>query len=292
MASHCLRCLLGVALCLLLSGVSPTDVGDVERWALIDGRSVGEWTAVESTLSLGTAEGEDAFLFHVPVDWTAGEKDYPVGWPRIHMRVPDDKADWRRWEQLRLRVYAPAEGDPLPADPIGVSLGTGDHHSSWGRNATGLRRGDWMEFALDLSDVPDADRVHSIVVFVSESNYRHGDTLRFYVSRLELVRHLKPTLAGLESVPGVAFADAAAVSFRVKMLGVGSGTARIEIALRRGEVTVSQTTARVVRGTTLVTLPLSPTVPPGEYTVVARAGETEISQPIRLVASPWQEVAQ
>jgi hypothetical protein len=149
-----------------------------------------------------------------------------------------------------------------------------------------------MEFALDLSDVPDADRVHSIGIFVSESNYRHGATLRFYVSRLELVRHLKPTLVGLDSVPGVAFADAAAVSFRVKMLGVGSGTAEIEIALRRGDATVSQTTARVVRGTTLVTLPLSSTARPGEYTLLARAGEKEISQPIRLVASPWQEAVQ
>ncbi len=292
MASHCFRCLLGMALCLLLGNVSATDAGDVERWVLIGGRSVGEWAAVESTLSLATARGEDAFLFHVPVDWTAGEKDYPVGWPRIQMRVPDDRADWRQWEQLRLRLYVPAEGDPLPADPIGISLGTGDHHSSWGRNATGLRRGDWTEFAFELSDVPDADRVHSIGIFISESNYRHGATLRFYVSRLELVRHLKPTLVGLDSVPGVAFADAAAVSFRVKMLGVGSGTAEIEIALRRGDATVSQTTARVVRGTTLVTLPLSSTARPGEYTLLARAGEKEISQPIRLVASPWQEAVQ
>lgn len=292
MASHCFRCLLGMALCLLFSNVSAADPGDVERWVLIDGRSLGEWTAAESTLSLGTAKGEDAFLFYVPVDWTAGERDYPVGWPRIHMRIPDERADWRRWEQLRLRVYAPAEGDPLPVDPIGVSLGTGDHHSSWGRNATELRRGDWMEFVFDLSDVPDADRVHSVVVFISESDYRHGDTLRFYVSKLELVRWLTPTLVGLESVPGVAFADAAAVPFGVKMLGVGSGTAEIEIALKRGATTVSQTTARVVQGTTVVTLPLPSTARPGEYTLVARAGTKELSHPMRLVASPWQEAAQ
>jgi hypothetical protein len=279
-------------MCLLPGRVFAANAEDVERWVLIDGRTVGAWRATEATLSLATARGEDAFLFHVPVDWTAGEEDYPVGWPRINMGIPDDRVDWRRWEQFRLRVCVPAEGDPLPAEPIGISLGTGDHHSSWDKSAAGLQRGNWMEFAFDLSDVPDADRVHSLGVFISESNYRHGDTLDFYVSRLELVRYLKPTLVGFESVPGVAFADAAAVPFQVKMLGVGDGTTEIEIGLKRGDATVSQATARVVRGTTLVSLPFFATVLPGEYTLVARSGEKEISRPIRLIASPWQEAAQ
>ena len=287
-----LRCILGMAVSLLPGAALAADAADVERWTLIDGRTVGPWVAVESTLSLAAAKGEDAFLFHVPIDWSAGEENYPVGWPRIQMRVPDASVDWRRWEQLRLRVYAPAEGDPLPAEPIGISLGTGDHHSSWGRSAAGLRRGDWMEFAFDLSDVPDRDRVHSICVFVSEEAYPDGATLRFYVSGLELVRYLKPTLMELASVPAVAFADAAAVPFEVKMLGVeAGGSARVEMTLRRGDTVVARTAAPVAQGATAVTLRLPPATPPGLYALVVRLGEKEITENIRLIASPWQEAA-
>lgn len=282
-----------VGLVAVATFLSAGSAATVERKLLIDGRTLGAWTPAESALSLETVAGEPAFRFYVPVDWSAGEQNYPVGWPRISLRLPDDSTDWRQWDQLRLRVYAPPDDPPLPRDPIGVALGTGERHSSWGRVAEGLPRGQWTDFAFDLSDVPNRDHVHTVTIYISEEAYPDGAKLRFYISALELVRYLQPTLLALQSSPTVAFADAPALPLTLRVAGVRSGApARLPIALMRGNACLASAAVQVDEGLTTVTFPLPAGTPPGDYTLVAGAGDQAISRPLRLVASPWQEAAQ
>ena len=99
---------------------------DVERLVLIDGKTVNGWEAVESTLTPAVIQGTNALLFSVPVDWSTGEPNYPIGWPRIQMSLPAEMSDWRKWEQMRLRVYALTTRDPLPYRPLGVTVSSAD----------------------------------------------------------------------------------------------------------------------------------------------------------------------
>jgi hypothetical protein len=275
--------------CLLaLAAPASTPADAIERLVLIDGKMADGWTAVESTLTPTAVEGVPALLFGVKVDWSAGEPDYPIGWPRIEMNVPVGRGDWRQWEQMRLKVYALTDRGPLPRRPLGVNVRT-PVRNGWEREAEELPAGQWREFTFDLRDIPERDKVESIGIFISEDAYPDGETLRFYISDLELIRYTKPTLAGSNLLAAVSFADSKALPLAVEMLGVKeSASAPVLLRLMAGDRTLAQTEAHVPEGVTQVSLPLPAGLHPGEYTVVVSSGGRERSHPLKLVPSPWE----
>jgi hypothetical protein len=276
---------------LLLGDRSRSD--NVERLVLIDGKTLNGWEAVESTLSPAAVEGTHALLFSVPVDWRAGEPNYPIGWPRIQMSVPAEMSDWRKWERMRLRVYALTSRDPLPYRPLGVTVSSADRNVSWERDAEGLRTGEWRECTFDLRDVPERGRVRSIGVFVSEDAYPDGEKLSFYISDLELLRYTRPTLVGFDLLAAVAFADAKALPVAVKMLGLGEGeTAPVALRLKEGDKMLAQADVLVPKDVTQISLPLPTGIGPGQYRLVASSGGEERARAVRLVSSPWEGEAQ
>ena len=264
---------------------------DVERLALIDGKSSAGWQCEESTLTAAEVDGTKALLFRVQVNWEGGEPNYPIGWPRIQFRTAPGQGDWRKWEQIRLRVYAKKAGAPFPTHPLGIAVSSGRQNVSWERNCSDLRAGAWQEFVFDPRDAPARESVSSLGVFISESDYSDGDVLDFYISDLELLRYTRPTLMIFHPLGDVAFADAKALQAIVDMLGVAAGTtAPVEIELRRGGEVIAAATTQAAEGQTQVSLPLSKPLPTGAYSLAAKTGGRSLSCNITLVASPWQEV--
>lgn len=296
MASTRFPLALALLLCLLTPGparAATTADDNVERLILIDGRTLGGWVAVESSLAPDSVAGVPALLFTVPVNWSTGEPNYPIGWPRIQLSLPVEMGDWRKWEQMRVRVYALTSRDPLPYRPLGVTVSSADRNVSWERDAVGLQTGQWSEFAFDLRDLPERDRIRSVGIFISEDAYRDGETLQFYISELELLRYTRPTLVGFDLLAAVAFADAKALPVAVKMLGLGEGeTAPVALRLKEGDTLLAQAEVVVPEGVTQVSLPLPTGISPGEYRLVASSGGEERSRAVRLVSSPWEGEAQ
>jgi len=275
---------------LLLGDMPKSD--SVERLVLIDGKTVNGWEAIESALSPAVLEGASALLFSVPVDWSTGEPSYPIGWPRIQMSVPGEMSDWRGWDRMRMRVYALTSRDPLPYRPLGVTVSSGDRNVSWERDAEGLRAGEWREFTFDLRDIPQRDRVRSIGVFISEDAYPDGEKLSFYISDLELLRYARPTLVDFDLLASVAFVDAKGVPLAVHVLGLAEGAAEpVALRLTMGENVLSRTEARVPEGVTQISLPIPAGLSPGQYSVFVSAAGHELSRTVRLISSPWQEIA-
>ncbi len=262
----------------------------VETRVLLDGRGLGDWQAVEATLTATAAQGEPALLFRVPVDWHGGEPNYPIGWPRIQRQVPATEGDWRGWDQLHLRLLGHSSAGGLPFRPFGLTV-SGAGRGGWEREVPALKSDAWQGFSFDLSDLPSADRVRSQGLFISEDKYADGTTLEFFISRIELVRYTQPTLVDFAPVSGVAFADAPSLPVRVKLLGVPAGkTARVRLELRQGQRLLVGREAEAPRGETQLSLPLRRAYPTGQYTLLARLAGDSRAAPVRLVASPWQEV--
>jgi len=94
----------GLAAWLSLTALAAPPREPIETRVLIDGKTTGGWQAVESALTTSRVDGMKVLLFRGPVDWHAGEPDYPIGWPRIATSLPPDQGDWRGWDQIRLRV--------------------------------------------------------------------------------------------------------------------------------------------------------------------------------------------
>ena len=281
--------LLTVLLLLLLTSLACAVPGTETR-VLLDGPAATGWAPAEATLTAETLEGTPVQHFRVPVDWTTGEPNYPIGWPRISLEVPAGQQDWRGWEQLHLRVRGRSSAGSFPARPFGITMRSG--RGGWEREVPTLPTDRWQEFTFDLSDLPGKESVNSVGVYVSEDTYPNGTVLDFYLARLELVRYTQPTLRALTLVSPIAFADAKAVAAEVELLGVKEGAdAPVELSLLRGKTVVAKQVVRGQEGETQASLSLPHALPAGDYTLAAAVGGRSLTVPLRLVTSPWQEAA-
>ena len=266
--------------------------GDIERRALIDVTSANAWSPAEATLTptVEKTSGQKALFFHVPVDWKGGEKAYPIGWPRITLDLPAAAQDWSRFEKLRFRVLLKTACKNLPPAPLHLNVSSGGQRQNWGRDATGLQKDRWTEFSFNVADIPFNTQVRSMQFFVSESEYRDGDVLDFYLADVELVRHARPTLTAITPLTAVAFADDPAMPVLVEMAGVGPGEqALVEIALTRDGKTVASKKMSLGQGVTRVTLALPAGLAAGPYSLTARAASGHAAATVTLAPSPWQK---
>lgn len=268
---------------------APLHEGEQTR-VLIDGTSALGWNAVEGTLTPTTIDGEPAMLFRIPVDWHGGEANYPVGWPRIQTNYTEEQGDWRGWDLIRLRILPRSSTGSLPFRPLGITI-TSQERGGWERDIPSLKYGEWQGVTFDLRDVVSPEKVRANGIFISEDKYADGTTLDFYISRLELVRYIRPTVVEFAPVASATFTDAKSLPIKIKMYGVPEGkTVPVQLALKREGKVIATSTVQVGNGETQLTLPLKKPVVPGEYSISAVVSGNARSVPIRFVTSPWQEV--
>jgi hypothetical protein len=262
-----------------------------ETLPLLDASATAGWQPEESTLTAASLGGIPALDFHVKVDWLTGEPNYPIGWPRAARNLPAELKDWRGWEQIRYRVYATSDRGTLPPSALSLVIGTGNRNISWETSADGLRPGVWREYIYDLTEIPYRDQVRMVEFAIAESEYHDGESLDFWISKLELVRYTRPTLVDLALESRVAFADQRAVPFTVKVLGVAAGgTAPVQVSLQRAGKSVAAQQLKAGEGVTPLGFSLSHPLSPGQYRFVARVGDQALTADLTLVPSPWQEV--
>jgi hypothetical protein len=265
----------------------------VESRALIDGREVAGWEAVDSTLTQTSVEGEPALLFRAVIDPGSTSPSRRGGRPHIQWSVPADQRDWRGWEQIRLRVLAQSSGGSFSSRPLRITIRSGDPPVSSDRSVPALEMGKWQDFTFDLLDLSNPGAVGLVTLSLSRGRYAEKTTLEFAIARLELLRYSQPTLLDLQLLVGVAFADARSLPMQVKLLGLpAGGTTPVELRLIKESTPVANCRAQAEEGEAQLTFPLPRGLSPGEYTLSGTVGGSTLSAPVKLVASPWQEVKQ
>jgi hypothetical protein len=135
--------------------------------------------------------------------------------------------------------------------------------------------------------------VGSVTLSLARGRYADKTTLEFAIARLELLRYSQPTLLDLHPLVAVAFADAGSLPVQAKLLGLPAGaTTPLELRLMKGAEAVASWRTQAQEGEMQLSFPLPGALSPVNYTVSGTAGGSTLSAPVRLVASPWQEVKQ
>lgn len=270
--------------------------GDMERLVIASGADPAAWHSAEATMTASAEHTRDspaALLFHVDVDHFAGEVQYPIGWPRTNMALREPwQRDWSGFDLLRISIYTETSREALPAAPMGVNLYTPDRASAYPRTLTELRKDEWVTIEIPLSQIARHENVTSIQLFISESNYHHGDVLDFYIDDISLWRHAVPTVTELVVQPAVIFADAGHVVVSFHAAGISpEGEAEARATLVADGTALLTTRRHVSRGPALLALALEGgALPEGDYTVrVQLADGAPRERPLRVVASPWAE---
>lgn len=279
----------------LLRAEPPLPQGALEKRALFSPEEIKDWWAAECSVEPSAKHAKDAaqsLHWQVKVDYHAGEKAYPIGWPRTGRRFAPAMQDWSEWDYLRAWIYADTSRAALPREPAGLGVRFSGGLQDFNLRLTDLKKGVWTELLIPLSKLPGTKGVESMQFNISEQNYAHGDTLDFYVSDLALLRHTEPTLLAFTPERTVMYADAALLPVVVHLAGVKSGETReLTCELRRGGKVVARLTVPITRGPQRLALSLDGKHPaPGDYELAATvAGNpAAVTAKLRLVESPWK----
>ncbi len=289
--------LAGLAILPPVSAEPPLDPqAAMEKKALFAPEEVKAWDVAECEVVTSAAHVKDAaqaLHWHVKVDYHAGEKAYPVGWPRTGRTFKAGaEQDWSGWDYLHGWIYAETSRTTLPRKPAGVTVKSAGDAPDYLHQFTDLKKGDWTELLIPISEISSAAAVNRLQFHLSESDYSDGDTLDLYVSDLALLRHSTPTLLTFVPERSAMYADADFLPVMARVTGLKSGETReLTCELRRGAELVTRITRPVTRGEQRLLLDLAGKgLAPGDCDVVATlAGQTKpITAKLRLVESPWK----
>jgi hypothetical protein len=263
----------------------------LETLCLEDGNTAGTWGAEEATVSTSDKFGEHggtSMLFHIDVNWQTGEANYPIGWPRMHKALPEDQHNWSGWDFLELVIHSETSRDALPKDPLGLILHTPDRAHEWDRSLRELRKGETVKLVIPLSEIPRHNDVRLVQFFISESNYRDGDTVEFTFDDLSLTRYAEPTVSGAQVLSAIAYDDVTALGASFRLLGVPLGQkVTLHARARQGQQVLGDLAVPLPRGEHEVFIPLSARPAPGEVVLELTLPKPTAVGKVRIVPSPF-----
>jgi len=280
---------------LLLAAVAAqADEPPMDTLVLADGDGDSEWRTAEATMrpdATHALEGR-AMRFHIDVNHETGQPEYPIGWPRTYMSVPEDSRDWRKWDFVEFWLYADTSREKLPNTPLGFIVRSPDRPNSYHRTVHEVQKAQWTHVRVPTSEMPSPAKCTAVQFFISESNYNHGDVLDFWIDGLALRRYAEPTIISMRPLGRVQYADTDVVRIEVGMTGLEEGqTAKLLVRLVRDSETLRRSSAILRCGIHAVPLEVGGNLDAGCYELQAQIAGSQrtLARTIRIVSSPWQE---
>jgi hypothetical protein len=276
---------------------TPIRDGPFQKLVLDGFEDTQAWGPAEATVEPDREHvrgGTSALHLGIDVNWETGEKAYPIGWPRTQRSLGERwQQDWTAYDFLHFWVYTTTSRDALPDDPLGLILYTPDKPRAYSRTLSELRKDAWVEIRIPVEAIPRPSQVTFIQFFISESNYRHGDRVDFYISDLALLRYAEPTLDTLRVGQKVMYADARYLPVHVRTFGIPPrARTPLWITVLRAGKAITRASQEVGRGEGMLWIDLgAKPAAPGECEVRARLKESTApakADVFRVVASPWR----
>ncbi len=245
-----------------------------ERLVLDDMENISAWTTdtpVETTLSASeehVKQGRHSLKFGNVVDYTRGEKNYPIGWPRTRKNLAKiHRTDWSSYDFFECWIYCDTSRVALPSTPVGLGF---NHTSSGRRRASSfslkeVKKDQWVKIVIPISKLLDPKDVQSVQFHISESDYKHHDRVDFYIDDMVLTRYIDPTIAALTTDRRVLFSNDRQITALYTLMGhrdVDRVKVRFEIG--RGELPLAHHEGVPAEPGEL-SLPLDRALPPGDY---------------------------
>jgi len=244
-----------------------------ERLVLDDMEDVADWgngSPDETTLSASARhvkEGRKALLFANLVDHTKGEKNYPIGWPRTGKDLGSgDATDWSGYDFFECWIYAETSRQALPKEPIGV----GFYHSGPKRSShfplPDVAKDQWAKVVIPVDRIMAPKDVRRVQFNISESNYKHGDRVDFYIDEVALTRFVDPAIVEVALERKILYPQDRVLRARYKLVGYKDlETTAVELALGRdGGPAAARVRGKAAR-TGEIVLPLDQPLAAGTY---------------------------
>ena len=264
--------------------------------------SFNQWTnetpegQIETGKEFGL-DGKPGLLWSVDVDYTRGEKGYPVGWPRIRCSYRP-ALDFTQYDYLEYQIKTDSNRNEVNDDitPTGFTIQSKHFYQTY-RDLGGRQRV-WVPVLFDIQKLikntgqgsAPWKTIDRLQLFIAEGQYQDQTQIQFQIGSLKLLRFKEPVIAELLS-PKVIQLPAAQLPVQFKLLGNPGEEYKISVSLRdpAGNIVASSTQTAGSDPTLLLnTEPLAP----GCYKLSAKLtnnGKTcsEKTQDLHFLAGPF-----
>ena len=299
------RIVLAVVVALLMAAAAlaqapvrePVREGNIERLILDDGADgdAATWTPAEVTVTVDNKRakhGTTSLRLHIDVNWSTGEKAYPIGWPRMSRKWPEAVQDWSQYDFFEFSIYTESSRTKLPAVPMGMTLYDATGKRNYTRQLADLQLGQWVDYRLPVAELTRSLPCTGMQLYISESDYKDGDVLDFWIDNISLTRYTAPTVAASALAEGAITTATRYLTVDLNLMGVRpgqTGAVTWQIATGGKNAATGKLTALAGKRRYYLTLP-DKGLPPGVYDVTLKAG-SDTPTPFRVLVapSPWQE---
>jgi hypothetical protein len=243
-----------------------------ERLVIDDMENISGWTTdtpVETTLSASdrhVKQGRHALKFGNVVDYTRGEKGYPIGWPRTRKNLAKiHRTDWSGYDFFQCWIYCDTSRDALPTTPVGLAFNHTGHRRSSSFRLKEVQKDQWVQIVIPIAKLLDPRDVQSLQFHISESDYKHQDRVDFYIDDMVLTRYVDPTVAALSTDRRVIFTGDRQITAQYTLMGHRDlDHVKVEFEVGRGETACARSEGVPAQPGELP-LTLAKPLPPGDY---------------------------
>ena len=161
---------------LSLSAADLSKVTDVKRW------SPYECTAVQAGKGV---------TVNMPVDHKAGQKEYPIGWPRLYLyKMTQAEKDWSKAKALTFQFKLEFTGTSA-RKPIYFQIRTRGPKDTkdtvHSMEIPGAKNNAAVTVTLPLDKVKNLNNVVTLGINIAEKDYNHGENVKVTISDLKLI---------------------------------------------------------------------------------------------------------
>jgi len=244
-----------------------------ERLVLDDMEDVSDWyngSPEETTIAASdryAKGGHRAILFENVVDHTKGEENYPVGWPRTGKDlVREDLSNWSGHDFFECWIYVETSRQRLPKKPLGVGFYHTGHKRSSHFPLAEVKKDAWAKIVIPVAELLDPADVRRVQFNISESDYKHGDRVDFYIDELALTRFVEPAIAELKLERKILFSRDRVLRAEYELVGYEDlDTTTVELAIGRDNESPAATVSGAAARRGELVLPLEARTSPGTY---------------------------
>jgi hypothetical protein len=205
----------------------------------------------ETKLSRGDRArgGKHSLVFANVVDFTKGERNYPIGWPRTSRSFVKAKlTDWSGYDFFECWICVDTSRASLPASPLGVGFSHPGRRQRTSIPLAELQKDQWVHVIVPTGKLQDSKHVEGVQFNISEAAYKHGDRVDFLISGMVLTRFVDPAVNQLELQRQVVYARQPWIVALYSLVGSkGMDALQAELAVGQGGATVAKTETKALR---------------------------------------------
>ncbi len=245
----------------------------------------------ETAVSARAAWEHPALRMRIPVDFAAGEKKYPIGWPRMYLSLLPEEQAWQAYDRFEFQLFTEASRTNLPKRPLMFHVyGQQEEKKLFSLESATI--GTTITFTVNISDLGITGKVARLGFNINESDYADKDLIDFHLGGFRLARATVAQITELKAATPALFCDSRVLPVEVVAEGPPEKLAEgVPFELRCGDRVVFSMTLPVARGRQTLDLRLDDAkLEPGTYTLAVCPASPDLRKEVSVtfVSSPWQ----